>query len=56
MLEWCERKILLGWRLLELPNRVDVARALILSSEERKLWSMAGAQGISFLTASTLVE
>ena len=34
----------------------DVARALILSSEERKLWSMAGARGISFLTASTLVE
>ena len=34
----------------------DVARALILSSEERKLWSMAGAQGISFLTASTSVE
>ena len=35
---------------------LDVARALILSSEERKLWSMAGARGISFLTASTLVE
>jgi hypothetical protein len=29
----------------------DMARALTLSSEERNLWSMAGAQGISFLTA-----
>ena len=24
MLERCERKILLGWRLLELPNRVTL--------------------------------
>ena len=25
VLERCERKILLGWRLLELPNRVKAA-------------------------------
>ena len=28
VLEWCERKTLLGWRLLELPNRVFMAIAL----------------------------
>ena len=27
MLERCERKILLGWMLLELPNRVNLFRA-----------------------------
>ena len=29
----------------------DIARALIIAGEERKLWSMAGARGISLLTA-----
>jgi hypothetical protein len=34
----------------------DMARALTMASEERKLWSIAGARGISFLTAPTSVE
>ena len=29
----------------------DIARALIIAGEERKLWSMAGARAISLLTA-----
>jgi hypothetical protein len=35
----------------------DMARALTMDSEERKLWSIAvaGARGISFLTAPTSV-
>jgi hypothetical protein len=35
------------------PNMV---RALTLASEERKLWSMAGARGISLLTIPSSVE
>jgi hypothetical protein len=34
----------------------DLARAISLASEERKLWSMVGARGISFLTAPTSVD
>lgn len=34
----------------------DMVRALTMASEERKLWSMAGARGISSLTAPTSVE
>jgi hypothetical protein len=50
-----------AWTLWTRRNRCvfegvtpDMARALTLVSEERKLWSMAGARGISFLTAPTL--
>jgi hypothetical protein len=35
---------------------LDIARALTMSSEERKLWSVAGARGISFLTAPISVQ
>jgi hypothetical protein len=34
----------------------DMARVLALSSEERKLWSIVGARGISFLISPTLVD
>jgi hypothetical protein len=30
---------------------LNIARALIIAGEERKLWLMAGARGISLLTA-----
>jgi hypothetical protein len=30
---------------------LNIVRALIIAGEERKLWSMAGARGISLLTA-----
>ena len=29
----------------------NLAGALIIAGDERRLWSMAGAQGLSFLTA-----
>jgi hypothetical protein len=34
----------------------DIARALTLSCEEKKFWWMAGARGISFLSAPTSVQ
>jgi len=55
--------ILGAWTIWTQRNRCvfdgaspDVARALTLASEERKLWSMSGAQGISFLIAPTSVD
>jgi hypothetical protein len=51
--------IILGaWTLWTHRNRCvfdgaapDIARALTNAGEERKLWSLAGARGISLLTA-----
>ena len=56
--------IILGaWTLWTQRNRrvfhggaPDMADALIISSEKRKLWSLAGARGISFLTVPTSQE
>jgi hypothetical protein len=34
----------------------SVSQALIVAGEERRLWSMAGARGISFLTVPMAVS
>ena len=44
MLERCERKTLLSWRLVELPNTVNVAGHRDEGEESQWYWSIAGGE------------
>ena len=46
VLERCERKILLGWRLLELPNRMKMKRSFYSLDSLTLVGGGAGASGV----------